>query len=138
AGVKTLDDPQRRGRAFGVRGNHRVAVHRGTRERRHVDRRHDVLGGDTPAGGGNRHAFGPRDRRRRGVEPPPRFVKRNRRGEWTHYRVASRTRCPNSGTRSFSSARRTAASDPGSETTMRPAIVPATARLIIAAGPISS
>ena len=44
-----------------------------------------VPGGDAPAGGGNRHAFGACDRRHRGVEPPPRFFKRDggcKRAHW--------------------------------------------------------
>ena len=58
-------------------------------------------------------------------------------GRTRTYFDACWTRCPSSGITSFSIARRTAAGEPGSATTMRRATRPAQARLIIAAGPIS-
>jgi hypothetical protein len=52
------------------------------------------------------------------------------------YRMACCTKCPSSGITSFSIASLTAASDPGSAITIRPATRPAHVRLIMAADPI--
>ena len=142
-GVDALGDAESYGRvarrARGVGRDHGVSVHRRSRERRHVDaRRH--AGGDHPAGGvGQRHALGSRDRPDRGRETAPGFLEGDGGGERTHvYRDASWTRCPSSGMSKRSIARRTAFSDPGSATTMRPATRPAQARLSMAAEPICS
>ena len=64
--------------AGGVGGDDRVAVHRGARERRHVDRRRDVRGGDAAgrcarASTRSVRAIG----RTRRVEAPARFVERD-------------------------------------------------------------
>jgi hypothetical protein len=52
------------------------------------------------------------------------------------YRASSRTTCPISGTMSFVIASRTAGSDPGRENTAQQPMVPAQARLSMAADPI--
>src|SRR5262249_57016179 len=57
---------------------------------------------------------------------------------WFHpWRTSSQTMCGSCGPISFSHASRTAADEPGIEMTIRPRYVPAVARDIIAAGPIS-
>src|SRR5208337_3642768 len=53
------------------------------------------------------------------------------------HRLSRWARWPSSGSSSFSSASRHAAGDPGSAAMILPALIPATARLIIAADPIS-
>src|SRR5215472_508994 len=53
------------------------------------------------------------------------------------WRTSSQTMCGSCGPISFSQASRTAADEPGMEMTIRPRYVPAVARDMIAAGPIS-
>ena len=97
SGVDAIEQAQaRRGRSreapLGVGRDDRVAVHRRSRERRHVDRRRDVGGGHTSRRVLEAHALGARDRTHVGVEPAPRFVEGDGRREWSHRSAKVRAR----------------------------------------------
>ena len=88
--IDRLDAPQRpRGRAAGsdgVFGPDGIAVHRGTREWRHVDRRDDVLASTRPLALLQRKDLGAIDRHDGALDDRARLLERNRLPEGAHLR----------------------------------------------------
>ena len=148
AGVERPDFRQRprsrSRRALRIARPHGIAIHARARKRRHVESaRRRRCASTRPFASLEHDRFDVRDRRAGAVEDRARGLERNHIAERPHagvrhvQRDSSRTRCPSSGSSSLFMPRRTAFSDPGSETMIFPCAVPAHARLIIADGPIS-
>ena len=128
-------------RAGRIGGANRVAVHRRTREGRHVGVGVDVLRQHAAVCVLNADALHAVDRHNRGVDDRPRLRQRHRPFERTHragrHFLTCCTTCVSSGMIRRVIASLTAFSDPGITKITLPLTVPAVARLIIAAEPIS-
>src|SRR5688572_19048959 len=148
AGVDRFDAPQEHrsvaGGARRVGGAHGVAVHGGACEWRHVGRRQHVAREHAAADLAERHRLGAIERPDGRRDDVLRLGERNRGLErpHLHHYISDFWSCcatwPSSGMMSRDIASRTACSDPGSTKIALAPTVPAVARLIIAAEPISS
>ena len=105
--IDAIEQPQSRGRgprrARRVGRHDRVTIHRGAGERRDVDAGADLVRGHASGRCFEALALGPRDRTHVRLEPPARFLERDRGGESSHRTdFTSATRIPQSAFRNAS------------------------------------